>query len=97
MWSKKLGKTRRNLALLGAFVLVTLLGALVLTAGLVVAVYKRGGFELPDGFFRSRNNPLDGCYHVYLDVGSNIGIQASVIVVIKLTKIGIKFLGAKTV
>ncbi len=20
-------------------------------------------------------NPLDGCYHVYLDVGSNIGVQ----------------------
>jgi hypothetical protein len=23
------------------------------------------------------SNPLDGCYHVYLDVGSNIGIQVS--------------------
>ncbi len=22
-----------------------------------------------------KENPLDGCYHVYLDVGSNIGIQ----------------------
>ena len=28
-------------------------------------------------YFRSDNhsNLLDGCYHVYLDVGSNIGVQ----------------------
>ena len=24
---------------------------------------------------KENQNPLDGCYHVYLDVGSNIGIQ----------------------
>ena len=28
-------------------------------------------------FFNDTNNPLDGCYHVYLDVGTNVGIQAS--------------------
>ena len=26
-------------------------------------------------YMNESNNPLDGCYHVYLDVGTNVGIQ----------------------
>ena len=28
-------------------------------------------------FSNESSNPLDGCYHVYLDVGTNVGIQES--------------------
>ncbi len=36
-------------------------------------------FQLGDGDVENtRTNPLDGCLHVYLDVGSNRGIQVQI-------------------
>ena len=35
----------------------------------------RSFFGFEDGSSSQDENILDGCYHVYLDVGSNIGVQ----------------------
>ena len=31
-------------------------------------------------YMNQSNNPLDGCYHVYLDVGTNVGIQVKYVI-----------------
>jgi hypothetical protein len=45
----------------------------------------------PDEPFREYDdadfNELDGCYHVYLDVGSNIGNQVGIFLIIKCQKL----------
>jgi len=46
-----------------------------------LAFYQISSIPLPFKYEQaevvSKDNPLDGCYHVYLDVGTNIGIQVT--------------------
>ena len=46
-----------------------------------LAFYQISSIPLPFLYEQAevvpKDNPLDGCYHVYLDVGTNIGIQVT--------------------
>ena len=42
---------------------------------LIVATFQSFNLRTNKSFESDANNFLDGCHHVYLDVGSNIGVQ----------------------
>ena len=60
----------------GVILLLILCGAFIVGSYHYYRFYDSVGFAQNSKYVRKENkNFLDGCYHVYLDVGFNIGIQ----------------------
>ena len=87
----KMSTQKRKLVLLMAIVM--LIGTLTIHAMTSGTSSSRNSYYDYDSLFKdlkaieegnhgfsmmnTSSNPLDGCYHVYLDVGTNVGIQVN--------------------
>ena len=87
----KMSTQKRKLVLLMAIVM--LIGTLTIHAMTSGTSSSRNAYYDYDSLFKAlkaieegnhgfsmmntSSNPLDGCYHVYLDVGTNVGIQVN--------------------